>query len=104
MMPGRLSQRDAAELLGVAESTLAVWRSKNRGPAYYKVGRSITYKLTDIEEWIESSCRKEPGKHEPEKTKRSVVVSDLHRQSGSGVKVHRFGGKKTRSDRCEEAG
>ena len=51
----RLTPRDAAEYLGIAESTLAVWRSNKRYKLpYIKVGRLIRYKLSDLDAFIES--------------------------------------------------
>jgi len=41
----------AANELGVAVQTLRNWRSKCRGPAYLKIGRSVRYQVKDIEEY-----------------------------------------------------
>jgi len=49
-----LSPAEAAELLGVKENTLAVWRTTGRYPLkYVKVGRSVKYRLADVEKFIE---------------------------------------------------
>ena len=39
----------AADKVGVAVQTMRNWRCKGRGPAYLKLGRSIRYRLEDIE-------------------------------------------------------
>lgn len=51
-----LSAGQAAEILGLKESTLAQfrWRGDKRLP-WVKLGKSIRYKLTDIEAFIERS-------------------------------------------------
>ncbi|MCX7428836.1 MAG: helix-turn-helix domain-containing protein [Planctomycetia bacterium] len=45
-----------AEMLGVSSGTLAVWRCSRRYPElrYTKVGRSVRYRLSDIERFISS--------------------------------------------------
>ena len=48
-----LDQQDAAEFLGVEESTLATWRSIEKGPRYLKQGKIIRYKAEDLGAWLE---------------------------------------------------
>jgi hypothetical protein len=38
-------------LLGSREK-LAQWRHKGRGPAYYKLGRKIIYRGSDLNDWL----------------------------------------------------
>lgn len=47
-----LTDREAAEYLGFQTQTLAVWRMKGKGPAYIKCGRSIRYRVSDLERWL----------------------------------------------------
>lgn len=47
-----LNRREAAELLGIKEQTLASWAHCRRGPAFIKVGRSVRYKLADLEKYV----------------------------------------------------
>ncbi|MGN6219521.1 MAG: helix-turn-helix transcriptional regulator [Microbacterium sp.] len=49
-----LSPREAAELIGLAPSTLANWRSSERpgAPTYVKLGRLVKYRRADVEDWI----------------------------------------------------
>lgn len=51
-----LSAGETANILGLKESTLAQfrWRGDKRLP-WVKLGKSIRYKLTDIEDFIERS-------------------------------------------------
>ena len=51
-----LSSREAAELLGLREQTLALWRCVKRQPqpTYVKIGsRAVKYRLRDLEAFIE---------------------------------------------------
>ena len=46
----------AATILGVKPTTLAMWRHKGRGPRYIKIGRSCFYLERDIESWIDAQA------------------------------------------------
>lgn len=48
----------AAELLGVTEGTLSVWRSTGRyNLPFVKVGRKVKYSRKALELWLESRTR-----------------------------------------------
>jgi hypothetical protein len=51
-----VDEKRAAEILGLADGTLSVWRCVRRYPelAYVKVGRSVRYRLADIEKFLAS--------------------------------------------------
>jgi excisionase family DNA binding protein len=50
-----LTAKQAAEFLGLPDSTLAQWRSQRRGPPYIKLeGRLVRYRRRDLEEYIAS--------------------------------------------------
>lgn len=50
-----LTNEEAAEYLGVASNSLAVWRTTKRyAIPYVKVGRLVKYRLQDLEEFLES--------------------------------------------------
>ena len=50
-----LTPKQAAEYLGVKENTLAVWRSVKRYQLpFIKIGRSIRYRVSDLEQFIKS--------------------------------------------------
>lgn len=51
-----LTPKQAAEVLGVPEGTLAQWRSQRRGPAFIKLeGRLVRYRARDLEGYITCS-------------------------------------------------
>jgi len=48
-----ISPTEAAQLLGIQPETLATWRSTQRYPLpYVKLGRSVRYRLEDLERFI----------------------------------------------------
>lgn len=48
------SRREAAEYLGVAEQTLAVWACTGRYPLpMVKIGRRVKYRKSDLDRFIE---------------------------------------------------
>jgi len=48
-----LTTREAAELLGVKENTLSIWRNTDRHHIpYIKIGRAIRYKRSDLVKFL----------------------------------------------------
>ena len=54
-----LTTEQAAEFLGKSVSAMTIDRCRCTGPAYFKLGRSVRYDLSDLEAWLES-CRIDP--------------------------------------------
>ena len=53
-----ISPSDAADILGVAKGTLAVWRSTGRyNLPYVKIGSRVMYRLIDIQAFINERLR-----------------------------------------------
>jgi predicted DNA-binding transcriptional regulator AlpA len=52
--PAVLSAKGAAEVLGLAKSTLAKLRLRGEGPVYCKLGRRVVYRRQDLETWLDS--------------------------------------------------
>lgn len=51
-----LSRKEASEFLGCKENTLAVWATNQRYDLpFYKVGRLVKYKLSDLENFIDKN-------------------------------------------------
>jgi len=46
-----LTTEEVAALLKIAPATLVDWRHEQRGPRYYKMGREVRYKVSDVIEW-----------------------------------------------------
>jgi len=49
-----LTQRDAATLLHLSERTLERLRVSGLGPKFARLGKSVRYRLADLETWIAS--------------------------------------------------
>lgn len=50
-----LDEKQAASILKVQPGTLSVWRSTGRySIPFVKVGRSVRYRLVDLNAWLES--------------------------------------------------
>jgi len=43
---------EVAAAIGVAEQTLASWRSDGVGPRYVKLGKAVFYRREELAEWI----------------------------------------------------
>lgn len=42
---------DLANRWGISTSTLLSWRIKNKGPSYLKLGKSVLYRLIEVEKY-----------------------------------------------------
>ena len=49
--PSPLTEKEAGPMLGVKPQTMAVWRTRGKGPRYIKIGRLVRYKPEDVEEY-----------------------------------------------------
>lgn len=47
-----VSASEASQRLGISVSTLAKLRLYGKGPAYYKLGRRVVYRIEDLSNWI----------------------------------------------------
>ena len=48
-----LSNEETAAAIGVAQTTLPVWRHFGKGPVYLKVGKRCFYRPSDIRAWLD---------------------------------------------------
>ncbi|MFT6009255.1 MAG: excisionase family DNA binding protein [Parasphingorhabdus sp.] len=55
-MPNFITPDQAAAYLGMSAFTLSSYRHLGKGPAFYKVGKHVKYRKSDLETWIDS-CR-----------------------------------------------
>ena len=49
---GRMSRRDSAAYLGMAEKTLAQWKSQGHGPPWCRVGGRVFYFKDDLDAFV----------------------------------------------------
>jgi predicted DNA-binding transcriptional regulator AlpA len=52
-----LADGEVAHLIGMSKSYLRQSRVKGTGPAFLKLGRSVRYRLEDVEAWLQSRNR-----------------------------------------------
>jgi excisionase family DNA binding protein len=50
-----LNREQAAAYLGLAKTTLAIMASQKRGPPYYKIGRSVRYRKSDLASFLDEN-------------------------------------------------
>lgn len=62
-----LTAKELAFRWGVSLKTLRQWRSKNKGPNFFKISGRATYKLEDIEKFEESRGHEKIIKKKSEK-------------------------------------
>ena len=48
-----LNEKEAAEILNISPKKLQKDRLRREGMPYYKIGRAVRYKTTEIYEWME---------------------------------------------------
>jgi predicted DNA-binding transcriptional regulator AlpA len=54
----KISVREAAAYLGISKSFLDKKRLDGSGPIYMKIGRRVTYDLSDLEIWVAGQKRR----------------------------------------------
>lgn len=73
--------RKLSETTGIPQSTLAKMRLFGTGPKYSKIGRSVYYAVSDVQQWLaERSCKstsEKPMNESRSQTKRSVAIRAL---------------------------
>lgn len=47
--------------LGKSPAVLAQWRYLGTGPKFIKIGRSVRYRASDVEAWLEAQTRQQTG-------------------------------------------
>ncbi len=59
-----LREADAGRYLGMSRAWLRQGRMRGRGPSYIRTGRSIRYRITDLDVWLDAHRveTREPGR------------------------------------------
>lgn len=50
-----LITEEVESLIRTPTATLAYWRSVGKGPAWFKAGRRVLYRKSDVERWIDEN-------------------------------------------------
>jgi len=53
-----LTTMELALKLNVKPSTIKAWRRQGRGPVYHRFGRSIRYRVVDVDRWAAHQAAK----------------------------------------------
>jgi len=58
-----ITPAEAAHAIGIGVTTLANWRAARRPnqPRFYKVGRSVKYRQSDVAKWISANTVQQPS-------------------------------------------
>jgi predicted DNA-binding transcriptional regulator AlpA len=63
-LKNNLKTSEAAAFLNIRPATLEQWRWSGRGPRYIKIGRSVRYRLTDLNAYLdERVCKSTTESH-----------------------------------------
>ncbi len=60
-MSDYLTTAEVAELLRTPAETARFWRHVGKGPRWFKVGRRVLYRRSDVEAWIEQQYNDGPA-------------------------------------------
>jgi len=47
-----LTEAEASEMFNIPRCTLRCWRNRQRGPRYFKSGRTVRYRVEDIDAYL----------------------------------------------------
>ena len=53
--PRALTEREVAERLGLSVATLRAWRHRGKGPRFLRLGRSVRYLPSDVDDFVRAS-------------------------------------------------
>jgi predicted DNA-binding transcriptional regulator AlpA len=51
-----LTESKVAEQLGLSAATLRAWRHRGKGPRYLRLGRSVRYLPSDVDDFVRASA------------------------------------------------
>ena len=54
--PAALTERQVAEQFGLSVATRRAWRHRGKGPRFLRLGRSVRYLPSDVDEFVRASA------------------------------------------------
>ena len=54
--PRALTESEVAERLGLSVATLRAWRHRGKGPRFLRLGRSVRYLPSDVDDFVRASA------------------------------------------------
>lgn len=79
MSPLLIDTRRVSEMTGIPVETLKYWRRHGKGPRWAQVGRHISYRPADVEEWVNSHFEPVPP-HDPDSAPAVAALHEFARQ------------------------
>lgn len=58
-----MTEKEAAERYGISVRTFQAWRVKGSGPSYCKIGRSVRYRQSDLNDFIKKCVTGSTSEH-----------------------------------------
>lgn len=52
-----LKSKELAEVFGLTDNALRMWRSQGQGPPYFKIGHRVRYSEAKVRDWLEDRER-----------------------------------------------
>jgi predicted DNA-binding transcriptional regulator AlpA len=52
-----ITESQLSKLTQISVKTLRTWRWRGDGPAFYRLGRSVRYSISDVNEWLQNARR-----------------------------------------------
>jgi len=49
-----LSLQQASRYIGVSQAALRTWKRDRKGPAFFRAGKLLKFRKTDLDAWIEA--------------------------------------------------
>lgn len=59
-----LCEKLAGTYIGFSPRTMQAWRMQAKGPAFLKIGRSVRYRICDLDDWLEANRRNSTSQEE----------------------------------------
>lgn len=87
-----INTENAAKRVGLSASSLEKARVNGTGPKYIKLGRSVRYRVTDLDEWV--ACRVVSSTSETAMPLNATLFASRERTSDS---LPKWGGSRLRS-------
>jgi len=64
-----INEEGAAKLLTIKPKTLQAWRVNGGGPPFIKIGRSVRYRMKDLEEFMNGGIRRSTSEYTRHQTR-----------------------------------
>lgn len=74
MSTKRISEKEAADHIGISRTHLANLRKNNKGPSYFQLGKRVLYTSEDVETWLLLNKQTCGGSQDPTPSATTTVV------------------------------